>query len=113
MSANVADAPGDTATSVPPQDANDSNVQEMMVEETSMNVSTSSTGESSGSSDTGLGASGGNVSTSSGGSDVDRLYETVSDISKRQRGQFPGMVPHSCVIDPHMVSFQFSVTNFW
>ena len=93
-------------------DNGDDDGQCMQVEDSSLNVSDLSTGGSSSTGDTGISGTGGDVSISSGASDVERLYETVSDISKRQRGQFPGMVPHSCVIDPDMVSsFRLGVSE--
>ena len=46
----------------------------------------------------------GTSGVSTAGSDVEKLYETVSDISRRQKGYFPAMVPNDCTIDSDMVS---------
>ena len=41
---------------------------------------------------------------STASSDVEKLYETVSNVSRRQKGHFPVMVPGNCTIDTDMVS---------
>lgn len=60
--------------------------------------------------------SGSGVSNDSGASvnssDIERLYETVSDISRRQKGHFPDMVPGNCLIDTDMVRFATLKSSF-